>query len=122
MQENVKKGKEWTPNAKQVALVDLLMDIENPMTNEAMCKEVDITPKTYWLWRKDENFIDYINKSLEWLAKSRKGEVWNSLVCKSVGGDVSAMKLFFEMTGDYKDRKELSGADGKAISFKWVDE
>lgn len=112
----------WLPNAKQVKVVSMLLDIENYSSKTEVCKKARVASKTLANWFEDANFIAFFNAQINLLVKGSIGDVWQSLIKKASNGDVSAMKLFFELTGKYKERKEVTGKSGEAICFKWVDE
>lgn len=118
----VKRGKEWAPSAKQVEAMTMLLDIGTPRTKTEICECLGLSSKTFWGWLKDDKFLNYMQEQISILVKGEVGDVWRALIKKAQAGDVQAIKLFFEMIGEYKDRKELTGSNGQAIVFKWVDE
>lgn len=112
----------WYPSAKQVKVIGLLLDMENCFSKSEVCKRARVSPKTLGSWFEDTNFLAFFNVQIALLVKGAVGDVWHALIRKASAGDVPAMKLFFELTGKYKERKEFSGKAGEAICFRWVDE
>jgi hypothetical protein len=66
---------------------------------------------------KDSRFLDYLNSQIDKYTDSEIAEVWKALVTKAKRGDISAIKLFFEMKGMYLEKKkfELTGKNGGPI-------
>lgn len=93
----VKKGKDWMPNPKQMKMVELLINPEDRRTKTDKCIEVDITMKTLWQWMKDERFVNYMNGRLSLYTDGELSEVWKALICQCKRGNIQAIKLFFEM-------------------------
>ena len=112
----------WYPSAKQVKVVGLLLDIENCFSKSEVCKRARVSPKTLGSWFEDHDFVAFFNAQIALIVKGAVADVWQALIKKASGGDVSAMKLFFELTGKYKERKEVTGKAGEAICFRWVEE
>ncbi|WP_373325638.1 phBC6A51 family helix-turn-helix protein [Sporomusa paucivorans] len=113
----VRKSNEWRPNAKQICIAQLLVNPDDKRTKEQKAQAAGITYKTLWEWMKDENFVIYLNSQIDKYTNAEVAEVWKALVRKAKMGDISAIKLFFEMKGLYveKKRHELSGPDGGPI-------
>lgn len=93
----VRKSKEWQPHAKQIKMVELLLNPEDRRTKEKKCEEVGIAFTTLWRWMKDERFVDYMNSQLEKYTNGELPEVWKALIAQCKRGNVTAIKLFFEM-------------------------
>lgn len=103
------KEESWYPSAKQVKVVGLLLDIESCFSKSEVCTKARVSPKTLGSWFEDHDFVAFFNAQIALLVKGAVGDVWQALIRKASSGDVSAMKLFFELTGKYKERKEVTG-------------
>lgn len=104
---NVRKSKDWIPSTKQIALAHLLVNPESRGTKEKKAEEAGVTYKTLWVWMKDPNFVAYLNRLIHQYTDAEIAEVWKALIRKAKIGDVSAIKLFFEMKGMYKEQKKV---------------
>ena len=94
----VRKGKDWRPNAKQMKMAELLVNPDDRRTKQEKCKEVGITAKTLWKWMKDERFVNYYNQQIDKYKNAELAEVWKALIRSCKKENVQAIKLFFEMT------------------------
>lgn len=92
-----RKSKEWRPHAKQIKMVELLLNPEDRRTKEKKCEEVGIAFTTLWRWMKDERFVDYMNSQLEKYTNGELPDVWRALIAQCKRGSTTAMKLYFEM-------------------------
>jgi hypothetical protein len=120
MAKNVTKSKEWSPNSKQIAMVELLINPEDKRTREQKCNEVGITPKTLWEWQKNPEFIKYKNEQIDKYTDSQLDEVWKAHFRAIKIGSVEAIKLYHQLKGNIIDRNktELTGKDGGPIETK----
>ncbi|MHB8063524.1 MAG: phBC6A51 family helix-turn-helix protein [Ruminiclostridium sp.] len=116
--KKVRKSKEWKPHAKQVKMAELLLNPEDRRTKFDKCKEVGVTQKTLWQWMKDNRFVDYLNGQLEQYTNGELAGVWRALINQCMRGNVSAMKLFFELKEMHPEikikRESLEIAKAKA--------
>ena len=103
----VRKGKEWQPHAKQMKMAELLLNPEDRRTKQDKCKEVGITHKTLWKWMQDRRYVDYLNSQLDKYIKGEVAEVWRALIAQCKRGNVPAIKLFFEMTEMHPSTKNI---------------
>lgn len=80
-------------------------------------KEAGVSRTRFYEWMKDQRFIDYMNSQIDKYTDSELADVWKALLRKCKMGDISAIKLFFEMKGLYSEKKkvELTGKDGGPI-------
>lgn len=103
----VRKGKEWRPHAKQIFVAQLLVNPDDKRTKEQKAQAAGITYKTLWEWMKDERFVGYLNAQIDKYTDAEVAEVWKALIRKCKQGDVSAIKLFFELKGMYQEKKKI---------------
>lgn len=96
-----------TPKQKKVA--EMLADFCEPMTYSEIIEESKISKATFNKWIGDRNFTEYTNSLVEKYTDIELCQVYKALCKKAKSGDVSAMKLFFEMKGKYKNQVEFSG-------------
>lgn len=113
-----RKVKSWQPSPKQIEMVNLMLDVEQKLTKNEMCEQVGVSRQTFWEWRRDEEFNGYFREQLRVLVTGEIGEVWKALICNAKRGDNPAIKLFFEMAGVYRDRKDSV----VELVMRWADE
>jgi hypothetical protein len=107
----------WQPDARQRRIVELLINPDDKRTKLQKLEEVGVRKSTFYDWMKDSRFLDYLNSQRDKYTDSEIAEVWKALVTKAKRGDISAIKLFFEMKGMYLEKKkfELTGKNGGPI-------
>lgn len=105
MTEEVKKGKQWTPNAKQIQMAELLINPEDRRTKKEKCADVGLTPKTLCSWLKDDRFVEYLRDRIELYTNAELPEIWRSLIAQCKRGNVAAMKLFFMLKNLYPNHQ-----------------
>jgi hypothetical protein len=84
-------------------LAELLCDPDCELTVAEILREIGITRATLHRWLCDEGFSAYLDALVIRFAKSEKPNVIKALVKKAKGGDVSAIKLYFEAVQGKKD-------------------
>lgn len=95
----------------QIKMAEMLADPEcGSRTISEICEEIGINRSTYYkYWRNSENFRNYVNELIEKYTDSELAAVWRALIGRCMDGDISAIKLFFEMKGKYKQQVQLDG-------------
>ena len=91
------KVTKWYPSAKQIQIVDLLLNPDDRRTKTEKINEVGVSRKTFYSWMKDERFIEYMNSRLGVYTNSELADVWKALIQQCKRGNIQAIKLFFEM-------------------------
>lgn len=105
---------EWQPDIRQIKMVEFLVDPDDKRSKREKIADIGVSPTTFYEWMKDKRFVDYMNSQLTKYTDGELSEVWKALMRKCKMGDISAIKLFFEMKGMYSEKKkvELAGAGG----------
>lgn len=78
-------------------MAELLLNPEDRRTKTEKMKEADVSRKAFYSWMKDKRFVTYLNSQLDQYTDGELSSVWRSLINQCVRGNVSAMKLFFEL-------------------------
>jgi len=99
---------------KQINAISLFVN-PNIDTITEIADRAGVSRQTIYAWLDDSTFNEVLNKKIDKMVNSQTASVWKSLIKEAVQGDVRAIKLFFEMQGKYKDRKEITGKDGQPI-------
>jgi hypothetical protein len=117
MLENVKFS------AKQLAFIDWLacsrFDRLIP-TQGKFAKEIGVTEQTLWRWKSLPGFREAIIARARELLGDDLSEIYAALRREAIKGSYQHIKLAMEMTGEYVERQEVTGADGGAITIKVV--
>ncbi len=87
-------------------------------TYEEVAEAADVSERAIYKWLNDEKFVEALNREVEKYTDGETARVWKALVREAADGDVSAIKLFFELKNKYRDRKEITGKDGGAIEIE----
>ena len=99
-------------------MAELLLNPEDRRTKTEKMKDAGVSRKTFYGWMKDKRFVTYLNSQLDQYTDGELAGVWRALINQCMRGNVSAMKLFFElkeMHPDIKIKKEsLEIAKAKA--------
>lgn len=74
-----------------------------------LCDTMNVARSTYYRWCDDADFNGYVNYLIEKYTDSELANVWRSLISKAKGGSVEAIRLYFEMKGQYKKKVDVSG-------------
>lgn len=114
----VQNGIEWVPSAEQIKLVELLINPEDRRTKTEKMEEAGIPRTTFYRMLKDKNFKTYLREQLDTMTDGELPDVWKAHMLKCKRGDMTAIKLYYEIKGIYVERKEITGKDGGPIETK----
>ena len=95
---------------KQMAVALLVANVYDHRSISEKCKAVGITPNTYYNWKKDPYFKQYMNEITENMFGDYLPEVHQALVKNAVAGDFKAIEMFYKVSGRYND-KDRSDVD-----------
>lgn len=96
--------------AKQIKAAETLADPEWLGNISKLCKEIGVSRKTYYDWLDNPIFVKYVDGLIDKYSDSELMTVWKALIDKVEKGDTSAIKLYFEVKGKYKQQIEMTGA------------
>lgn len=101
------KGIELKPTngvltAKQLVLVNMLLNISDPRSEREKLEEAQVSPQTYSAWRRDPAFMDFMHRRAEALFNDSSDIAYMSVVKGMRRGDHNSTKLYMEMTGKYQ--------------------
>ena len=86
-----------------------------PPTQELLAKELGVHAITLSKWTAKDGFRDAVTARSRELLGSRLPTIYGALAAKAETGDVPAIKLVMEMTGEYVPKQEVSGKDGGPV-------
>lgn len=88
----------------QLTLANSLLNLHDKRSTREKLKELSITPQQYNAWLATPAFRDYLAQRGEQLFGAHDHEAYAALLSGATGGDVPALKLFFEMRGIYNPK------------------
>lgn len=91
--------------AEQMMCINTLLDRNDTRSDRKKLAEMGIPTQTYQGWLKDPTFLEYQRQRCEGLFPGMLNEAHRALNDNVAKGDMSAIKLVYEMTGRYSDRK-----------------
>jgi hypothetical protein len=108
-------GTNWIPSAEQVKLADMMINPEDRRTKREKFEEAGVPITTAYRWFKDKNYVEYIKSRLEEVKNSELPDIWKSLILQCKRGNINAIKLYFELNGDYSQKQQIDigNKDGK---------
>ena len=101
---------------KQINALSLFVNPEVDTITE-IADKAGVSRQTIYSWMDNEDFKYALNEKIDKYTDSQTASVWKSLIAQARKGNVQAIKLFFEMKDQYRDRKEITGAEGGAIEI-----
>jgi hypothetical protein len=88
--------------AQQLMIANYLLNISDRRSEREKCEAAHITPQQLAVWKKDPTFNDYIQKRAEALFHESADVAYMSVIKNMKGGDMTATKLYLEMTRRYQ--------------------
>jgi hypothetical protein len=98
------EGAQLTP--AQVFAVGIITDPTNRKDLRTKLKQAGITYATYRAWLKQPHFAQYITQISEQMLNEHVQDVHTKVVEKAAGGDIQAMRLYYELTGRHDPQKQ----------------
>lgn len=86
---------------QQLQVVNLMLNQHDKRSQREKLAEAGITSQKYYSWLRQPAFLQYLQKRAEDLFASSDHEGYLALLDTVKGGDIQAIKLFFEMRGKY---------------------
>lgn len=96
-------------NVKQRKAAEMLVNPEFSGSVTELCREVGIARSTYYRWLDDPEYFNYISGLIDKYTNAELAAVWKALLAEAKKGNVSALKLYFELKGKYKQQVEVGG-------------
>lgn len=90
---------------QQMMVVNTLLDKNDTRSDKKKLADLNVPSQTYQGWLKDPAFHTYVSARCEALFPGMVNEAHRALYDVVARGDISAIKLVYEMTGRYTDKK-----------------
>jgi len=98
-----------TLSPKQIQAAQMLANSVWSGNITELCEEIGVSCSTYYKWLDNSQFTDYVSSLIDKYADSELGSVWRALLEKIKKGDMSAIKLYFEMRVKHKQQNDDVG-------------
>jgi hypothetical protein len=93
-------------NANQLKFIQAVLDPHESRPPSKILKEMELTTTTYQTWLKDPVFRDFYHARARELLGDYMPEVRAALQKRAAAGDIPAIKLALEITGEWTDKPE----------------
>lgn len=103
--------------AQQLICANTLLDFNDKRSDRKKLQDLEIPTATYAAWKKDPGFQDYMRQRAENLFGDNLDEVHRALLDNARSGDISSVKLIYELTGRYNPRAD-GQIDTRAVITK----
>ena len=87
------------PNIRQRKFIESVVNSDVNETNKAIITKLGISEDTFYKWKK--RFSEEIKEATSERFQGNKSRWFRAIDKKARSGDVQALKLVFEMTGEY---------------------
>lgn len=105
---------------KQLAVAETMLNPMDKRNHTEKLRSLGVPATTYQGWMSNKVFSDYVSKRAEDMFGGSMYLAQEALVRKVMRGDTGAMKLYFEMTGKYKNQAE-SNQDFKMLVLRLIE-
>jgi len=108
-----KRGLEYQRDAKfltpvQLLLVNMMLNVEDKKSLRQKLDVLGVSLIKYQAWLRDPAFQKYLTMRTEQLFENSDHDAYRSLLQAVTRGDVTAIKLFFEMRGIYSPKLDVN--------------
>lgn len=104
-QEN---AKQWSPTQwRFIEWLALPKSQRKPKTQALIAVDIGVHETTLSDWKKIPGFMDTVTTLTRNQVRDAMADVYGALVKAAANGDVQAMKLFFEMSGEYTPKQKV---------------
>lgn len=112
--------KKFEPTPKMLSLLQAACDTRVNATITAWCKAANISPVSYYEWRKRDDFNTWFDGEMERWTNSMLSSLRKVGIIKALSGDYQFWRDMVEMVGG-KQKLALSGREGKKFGIPGVD-
>lgn len=109
MAQNAQPNKtEFTADQrKYLDWVAMPKSMRNPKTVDLFAKSIGVDRTSLWRWSKLPGFAEEVARSGRDYLKSELSEIFGALVKRALDGDVQAIKLALEVSGEYTPKQKV---------------
>jgi hypothetical protein len=95
--KKTKTVRAWVPRPELIEIANLLVNPDDRRSKADKIKAAGLTEQVFYRWMKDPRFISYLNNLIDKYTDAELPVVWKALMRKCAIGDVSAIKLYFDL-------------------------
>lgn len=113
------KAKNW--HAGQLQFIDWLAlpkKLRKPRTQDQLAKIIGYDPATLSDWKKLPGFMDDVRQAAKTHLKNDVPEIFDALAREAKAGDVQAIKLALEVTGEYIPAQKVDATVNGVLTWK----
>lgn len=104
-------GTEWQPTRQQAAVLEAAMEAGLRRNIVAVCKAAHVPRRTFYNWLDDDpDFAKAWEYAWKGSLKRHTNSIMSAVVAKAQIGDMNAAKLYFDLTGENKQRHVMEGS------------
>ena len=92
-----------------------------PNRQGTLAKELDISEKTLYRWKKLPGFMAEVNKLVDEFLADDYSEVVSALKREAKKGSFNHVKLYLEVINKYTPKQELFGKDGQPLTVEIIE-
>lgn len=107
----------WIPSEKQKEVAECLTNIEDTRTTVQILNDLHVSTSTYYYWRQDPNFANYLAMLSNKAFKSAEVDVNRSFLQQAKNGSFNHQKLFYEMVDRYQTKVQINVVDDQIKSM-----
>lgn len=101
-------------SVEQLRCINTLLDFNDTRSDRKKLESLGVKSSTYQAWKSDPAFQSYIQQRANKLFGNNLDEVDRALLDNARSGDISSIKLIYELTGKYNPRAD-GQIDAKAL-------
>ena len=95
-------------NPMQIGLANIILNTHDKRTMREKLKTVNVSMQQFQAWLRQPAFRQYLQKRTEAMFEGADTIAYQNLIDAVSAGDLSAIKLFFEMRGIYNPKVQVS--------------
>ena len=84
---------------KKRKVAEAVVDPDDERTITELCKDFKISRTTFYNWKRDSDFMGYVNYLIESFTTSIIPKAWKQISKKIDKGDMEAIKMLLEVKG-----------------------
>lgn len=97
-------------SSEQLNAAEMLANPSYKGSKSKIITEVGVSRSTFYNWFKNSCFTEYVNELIDKYTDAELSSVWKALLTRCRGGDVQAIKLYFELKGKYKQSVDVENS------------
>lgn len=106
---------------KQIAVINTVLNYADTRSLQKKLLDLNVSPATYYGWKKQKRFADFMRARSEELFGDAMPEVHKSLAERASSGDIRAAKLFYEVSGRHTGINKEEVANMKLLLVRLIE-